>query len=136
MNLDGTNILGSRSTIRRTRAWICRRMEDDDLEEARGWQLQCDRALHGEPGWKQSEALTHFGTIAGYARYSPDGSKIVFMMRLPSLAYEIFVMNANGDNVKQLTSMNRERPCQRGRPMDRRSRSRQTTSRGSRAFGP
>ena len=29
------------------------------------------------------QSVTHFGTIAGYARYSPDGSKIVFMMRLP-----------------------------------------------------
>jgi Tol biopolymer transport system component len=46
----------------------------------------------------------HEGEGGYKPRWSPDGKRIVFVLRRPSSADEkIYVMNANGSNVRQLT---------------------------------
>ena len=80
--------------------------------------------------------LTNFGTAISYPRYSPDGSKIVFAKWFTT-GPEIFVMNANGGNVKQLTSLQRRAGFRHGRRTDRRLRFRLKTTRpASTASGP
>jgi Tol biopolymer transport system component len=46
--------------------------------------------------------LTHFNTVTGTPRWSPDGEQIAFDCRAPGNA-DIFVMDSPGGSIRQLT---------------------------------
>ena len=55
-------------------------------------------------------ALTSSGPqVKRYAKFSPDGTKIVFLGNIEQ-AYEVFIMNANGTDIIQLTHHKLTRP--------------------------
>ncbi|MEP6712459.1 MAG: hypothetical protein ABJA37_08595 [Ferruginibacter sp.] len=50
-----------------------------------------------------------------FAKFSPDGSKVAFVRQLPNITYspkpgELYIMNSDGSNVKQLTDLNSNNP--------------------------
>ena len=48
--------------------------------------------------------LTHHPGTDAFARWSPDGQRIAFASRRDGGQFEVFVMDADGANVKRLTS--------------------------------